>query len=93
MPVIIGALREVGPHEARVSLVPEVADKFLASGARVVMERAAGTRARFPDAAYKKVEWLDAASILKQADILLTVQPRTSLRAPGNESPAVKRGA
>jgi H+-translocating NAD(P) transhydrogenase subunit alpha len=75
MPVIIGALREAAPNEARVSLVPEVADKFVASGARVVMEREAGARARFPDAAYKKVEWLDAASILNQADILLTVQP------------------
>lgn len=75
MPVIIGALREAAPNEARVSLVPEVADKFVASGARVVMEREAGARARFPDAAYKKVEWLDAASILQQADILLSVQP------------------
>src|ERR1700733_1767292 len=75
MPVIIGVLREAAPHEARVSLVPEVADKFVASGARIVMERAAGARARFPDAAYKNVEWLDAAAILKQADILLTVQP------------------
>ena len=75
MPVIIGALREAAPNEARVSLVPEVADKFVASGARVVMEREAGARARFPDAAYKKVEWLDAASILQQADMLLSVQP------------------
>ena len=45
MPITIGALRESAPHETRVSLVPEVADKFAQTGARVVMERGAG-RAR-----------------------------------------------
>jgi len=75
MPVMIGVLREAAPHEARVSVVPEVADKFAASGARIAMERGAATRARFPDASYKSVEWLDAAAILKQADVLLSVQP------------------
>jgi NAD(P) transhydrogenase subunit alpha len=76
MPVIIGALRETAPHESRVSLVPEVADKFAASGARIVMERGAGTRARFIDSAYKNVEWLDSgAAVLERADVVLTVQP------------------
>ena len=75
MPVTLGVLRETAPHEARVSLVPEVADKFAASGARIAMERSAGMRARFPDASYKNVEWFDAAAILQQADIMLTVQP------------------
>jgi NAD(P) transhydrogenase subunit alpha len=76
MPVIIGALRETAPHESRVSLVPEVAEKFAASGARVVMERGAGERARFIDTAYKNVEWLDSgAAVLARADVVLTVQP------------------
>jgi H+-translocating NAD(P) transhydrogenase subunit alpha len=76
MPVIIGALREEAPHEARVSLVPEVADKFAASGARICIERGAGARARFPDANFKNVEWLDSGSaVLAQADVVLTVQP------------------
>ena len=78
MPVIIGALREAAPHETRVSLVPEVADKFAASGARVTIERGAGTRARFADASFKNVEWLDSgAAVLEQADVVLTVQPLT----------------
>jgi len=42
MPVIIGALREGAPNETRVSLVPEVVDKFAASGAHVCIERGAG---------------------------------------------------
>jgi H+-translocating NAD(P) transhydrogenase subunit alpha len=76
MPVIIGALREAAPHETRVSLVPEVAEKFAASGARVVIERGAGTRARFPDSSFKNVEWLDSGTaVLERSDVVLTVQP------------------
>jgi NAD(P) transhydrogenase subunit alpha len=78
MPITIGALRESAPHETRVSLVPEVADKLAQGGARVILERGAGERARFPDALYKKVEWMDgAAAVLAAADIVLTVQPLT----------------
>jgi NAD(P) transhydrogenase subunit alpha len=76
MPVIIGALRESAPQETRVSLVPEVADKLIQSGVRVLLERGAGTRAQFPDSAYKSVAWADdAAAVLAQSDVVLTVQP------------------
>jgi NAD(P) transhydrogenase subunit alpha len=76
MAVIIGALRETAPHETRVSVVPEVAGKFAASGAQVVMERGAGERARFIDSAYKNVEWVDSGTaVLERADVVLTVQP------------------
>ena len=78
MPVTIGALRESAPQETRVSLVPEVADKLVKEGARVLLERGAGERARFPDALYKSVTWADsAAQVLREADVLLTVQPPT----------------
>ena len=56
MPVTIGALRESAPQETRVSLVPEVAEKLAKEGARVLLERGAGERARFPDALYKSVD-------------------------------------
>jgi NAD(P) transhydrogenase subunit alpha len=76
MPVTIGALREITPGEARVSLVPEVAGKFAAAGARVLLQRGAGVAAQFPDSDYTQVEWADdAASVLAAADVLLTVQP------------------
>src|SRR5262245_43108581 len=76
MPVTIGALRESAPHETRVSLVPEVADKLAQTGARVLVEHGAGARANFPDALYKKVEWSDSGgSVLSTADVVLTVQP------------------
>ena len=78
MPVTIGALRESAPQEARVSLVPEVADKLTQSGAQVLLERGAGTAAQFPDSSYKSVTWADsAAAVLAQADVVLTVQPLT----------------
>jgi proton-translocating NAD(P)+ transhydrogenase subunit alpha len=76
MPVTIGALRESAPRETRVSLVPEVAEKLAQSGARVLLERAAGVSAQFPDSAYRGVEWADsAAAVLEQSQVVLTVQP------------------
>jgi NAD(P) transhydrogenase subunit alpha len=76
MPVTIGALRENAPNETRVSLTPEVADKFAQAGARVLVEQDAGARSYFPDALYKKVEWASSGSqVLASADVLLTVQP------------------
>src|SRR5215472_14681856 len=76
MPATIGALRESAPQETRVSLTPEIAEKFAKEGARVLLERGAGERARFPDSAYKNVTWADsAAAVLAAADVLLAVQP------------------
>jgi NAD(P) transhydrogenase subunit alpha len=76
MPVTIGALRESAPQETRVSLVPEVADKLTQSGARVLLQRDAGSRAQFPDSLYKSVTWADsAAAVLAESDVVLTVQP------------------
>jgi len=76
MAVTIGALRESAPRETRVSLVPEVSDKLIKEGARVLIERAAGERAGFPDAAYRNVTWSNsAAEVLQSADVLLAVQP------------------
>jgi len=78
MPVTIGALRESAPRETRVSLVPEVTDKLMREGARVLIERAAGERAGYPDALYKSVSWSESASgVLQAADVVLTVQPLT----------------
>src|SRR6187431_1969751 len=78
MPVTLGALRESASDESRVSLTPEVADKFAQAGARVLLENGAGTRANFPDSLYKKVEWASsAADVLESADVLFTVQPLT----------------
>jgi len=76
MSVTIGALRESAPQETRVSVVPEVAEKLAREGARVLIERGAGERARFPDSLYKSVSWAaSAGEVLSTADVLLAVQP------------------
>jgi len=76
MPVTIGALRESVQGETRVSVVPEVTEKFVQTGARMLLERGAGARANFPDALYKKADWADSPeAVLAASDVLLTVQP------------------
>ena len=75
MAVIIGILRDTAANETRVAVVPEIATKLKALGARVLIERGAGVAAHFPDAAYADAEISDAATILKSANVLLTVQP------------------
>jgi H+-translocating NAD(P) transhydrogenase subunit alpha len=78
MSATIGALRESAPHESRVSIVPEVAEKLARDGARVLIERGAGERARFPDSLYKSVTWAGSAGeVLAGAGVVLTVQPLT----------------
>lgn len=78
MPVVIGALKEVAPDESRVALVPEVAGKFAALGARVILEHGAGAAAQFPDASFKNTEFSSSPqSLLQVADVLLKVQPPT----------------
>jgi NAD(P) transhydrogenase subunit alpha len=75
MPVVVGVLAETAANETRVAVVPEVATKLKALGARVLIQRGAGVAAQFPDNLYADAEFSDAATILATADILLKVQP------------------
>src|SRR5690349_12612542 len=76
MPLSIGVLQETSAHEARVALTPDVAAKFLELGAAVDMQAGAGERSHYPDALFKGVRFhADAASVLRSARVLLTVQP------------------
>jgi NAD(P) transhydrogenase subunit alpha len=76
MPVTIGVLKETVRGENRVAVVPEVATRLAALGARVLIERGAGDAARFPDSLFKDVSFADGPdAVLAAADLLLTVQP------------------
>jgi NAD(P) transhydrogenase subunit alpha len=88
MSVVVGVLAETTAKETRVAVVPEIAAKLKAAGARVLMERGAGAAAHFPDSLYADVEFGDAATILSSADVLLKVQPPTL-----TEVAALKKGA
>jgi H+-translocating NAD(P) transhydrogenase subunit alpha len=88
MAVVVGVLTETAAKETRVAVVPEIAAKLKAAGARVLIERGAGTAAHFPDALYADAEFSDAAAILAAADVLLKVQPPSLA-----EVNALKKGA
>ena len=88
MAVVVGVLTETQLKETRVAVVPEIATKLKAAGARILIERGAGTAAHFPDALYADAELSDAATILGSADVLLKVQPPSIA-----EVNALKKGA
>src|SRR5512139_349153 len=76
MPLSIGVLQETSAHEARVALTPDVAAKFLELGAAIHMQGGAGEHSHYPDALFKGVQFhVDAASVLRSAQVLLGVQP------------------
>lgn len=76
MPVKIAVLKETRPHERRVALVPAVADKLARLGAEVHMQSGAGEAVKLADSAFKNVSFTaDAQELVKDADIVLGVQP------------------
>ena len=78
MTLTLGVPKEITPGECRVALVPEVAAKFAAAGAQILMQSGAGVAAQFPDNSFKDTEFVDSASaVLSRADIVLKVQPPT----------------
>jgi proton-translocating NAD(P)+ transhydrogenase subunit alpha len=72
--ITIAALRETAEGERRVAMTPETAKKYATRGMRVMLERGAGIAAGFPDAAYAGVEFGDADTVARAADVLLCVQ-------------------
>jgi len=93
MPVTIGVMRETLRGENRVAVVPEVATRLAALGARVLIERGAGAAARFPDAQYKETAFADSAdAVLAASDLLFTVQPLDAALASRLKPGAVLAG-
>ncbi len=72
----IAVLKERAAGENRVSATPETIKKFSALGAQLAVESEAGLRASIPDSAYVDAGAAigDAASVIKDADIILAVQ-------------------
>ncbi|GAB1597118.1 NAD(P) transhydrogenase subunit alpha [Lysobacter claricitrinus] len=74
--VKVGILRERAPGERRVAATPETVRKLVARGAQVRIESTAGASAGFVDDAYVQAgaSVADAASIIRDSDLLLVVQ-------------------
>jgi NAD(P) transhydrogenase subunit alpha len=76
MPVKIAVLKETRPHERRVAMVPAVADKLVKLGAEIRMQRGAGDAVKLPDSAFRNLAFVDdAIELVRDADIVLSVQP------------------
>ncbi len=76
MPVTIGFLTETTDGEARVAATPETTKKWIAQGARVVMQIGAGVQAGYTDEQYleRGVEITDdRAAVITQAQWLIGV--------------------
>ena len=70
--------KEIAQDERRVALVPDTAGKLIAAGLDVSVEEGAGKEAFVSDEAYKEAGVKvvkGAAVLLKDADVVLKVQP------------------
>ena len=67
--------REQLPGEARVALVPEVVGKLKTAGYEIAIEPDAGRLALLPDEAYAAAGVAVSESALREADVVVSVQP------------------
>ncbi len=85
--MIIGILKE--PHEQRVALVPSTLKKFKVTNTDFWIEKEAGELASYPDSKYEKYASIKSRNaILKEADILVTINP-----IPKEDLKHIKKGA
>ncbi len=76
----VAVLKETAARENRVALTPESAGRLVKAKVDVVVQRGAGERAGFPDAAYVALGARiadDAAATVRGARVSLKVQPPT----------------
>ena len=75
--------KEIKSGEKRVALVPDVISKFTKLGFEVVIESGAGIHAQATDKDYEAAGAKIAAEVIKDADVVLSVQPLTSQQVSG----------
>src|SRR3954453_2277073 len=75
MALKVAAVRESGPAERRVALVPEAVARLRALDVEVLVEAGARAASWFTDAAYENAgaTLLDGDELRKVADVLVTV--------------------
>jgi NAD(P) transhydrogenase subunit alpha len=78
MPQLIGVPRETAAGEKRVATVPEVVEKLVKLGFRVVVESGAGDAANFSDEAYRAAGAEVASDVWAHADIVFKVRAPTA---------------
>ena len=81
--------KEIKSGEKRVALVPDVIGKFTKLGYEVVIESGAGIHAQATDRDYEDAGAKVSSEVLKDADVILSVQPLTPSQAANLKSGAV----
>ena len=81
--------KEIKSGEKRVALVPDVISKFTKLGYEVLIESGAGVHAQATDKDYEAAGAKIAVEVIKDADVVLSVQPLTSQQALGLKKGAV----
>jgi len=78
MPIKVAVPKEIALGEKRVALVPDVVKKLVNMGVEVIIESGAGIETGLLDAAFGDVTIAaNAIETVKEADIILKVQPPT----------------
>jgi H+-translocating NAD(P) transhydrogenase subunit alpha len=77
--MIVGVPKESAPGERRVALVPELVARLTKTGLGVIVESGAGAPAGFLDSTYIDVGARVESEVFDKADILLKVQPPTTV--------------
>ena len=81
--------KEIKSGEKRVALVPDVISKFTKLGYEVIIESGAGIHAQATDRDYEDAGAKVSSEVLKDADVVLSVQPLTPSQAANLKSGAV----
>lgn len=91
IPMRIGLPKEIKPLEGRIALVPEAVAELVQRGHRLLVERGAGERSGFSDAAYRRAgaELVDTATdLFGGAELIVKVKeplgPELELLRPGH---------
>jgi NAD(P) transhydrogenase subunit alpha len=93
MPIRIGVPKEVRAGEQRVALVPDVVKRLVKLDAQVEIQSGAGELAGFADQDFAETSVAaDAAQVLGNADIVLTVNPIQSAQIDQLKEGAVLLG-
>ncbi len=92
----IGAPKEIMAGEKRVAITPETTEKFVEEGAKVIIEKGAGTGSFIADESYIKAgaEIVDGpAEVFAEADIILKVkEPKYNEELEKHEADLMEEG-
>ncbi|MDW7693800.1 NAD(P) transhydrogenase subunit alpha [Flammeovirgaceae bacterium SG7u.111] len=87
--MLIGILKE--QDDARVSIVPEIAAKFIGEGNEALVEKGAGELSYFSDAAYEEagVKAVAREEVLSKANFIVSIHPLTEAEIASTPEDAV----